>query len=542
LRGAKGGFWNFLLERFRMRRLKKKKIKNEEQKLNDLKTINEINKKKKNEKEIIINYYIKENKKKYRLEKEGNILKTKKNQNIIVAKPQKKKVGIDLNKIKKEEIIQIVNKKEIKPNEIKKEDNLIISQSEMISKQIGNQDEKIKKENVNNKLEKNNIQESENKYEIKKQISKNKIEEQEIENNKQIIQNYRIYNVKVSNQDIENALIKEIKKITDKDREELQKLGFKLDDLNSRLDNAKTEEEIKKIEKEIQEIIQQINEIINNYNVLSHGNYKKLNNDKINNTLYKISNTNILIDVKNKLKNELDYYSKLMDYRKNVLSIQNKKDKKKQDIRDKKQLFSYEKKEFSNISDINKQLNIKLKEQEDIYKEFNDLISNIKADKIVSTKYSFVDRMLNGATGIMTGAFSLKLMKQKNVPFFALGLYMLGNSLRNMRKVVKRDETIKYIPSNDYATEIENNINNFYLIDYMLSDSLYQVSRLKYEYMDEFRDFHGLEDYEENLNKIINIEKQIVNKQQEIDIMKNKMYDTLDKNYQKVKIINDMNK
>ena len=69
MRGAKGGFWNLLLERFRMRRLKKKKLKNEEEKLNDLKIIKEINNKKKKEKEIIINCYIKENKKKYKLEK-----------------------------------------------------------------------------------------------------------------------------------------------------------------------------------------------------------------------------------------------------------------------------------------------------------------------------------------------------------------------------------------------------------------------------------------------------------------------------------------
>ena len=430
-------------------------------------------------------------------------------------------MGIILNKSEKKNIIVENKDKETKQNEKEAKDIIVV-------------DTKIEK---NNKII--NLQEIENKDEIP-----NNIEEKQEENvtNNVIINNSKTTKIKTSNEELENVLIKELKKMTDKDKEELQKLGFKLDDLNNRLDNAKTEEEIDKIEKEIQEIIKQINEIINNYNALSDGNYKELNNDKINNALYKVSNTNILINVKNKLKNELDYYNKLVDYRKNIINIQNKKDRKKHDIKNKKQLFSYEKKEFSNISDINKQLNLKLKEQQDIYKEFNDLISNINADKIISTKYNFIDKMINGATGIITGAFSLKLMKQKNVPFFALGLYMLGNSLRNMRKVVKRDETIKYIPSNDYATEIENNINNFYLIDYMLNDSLYQVSRLKYEYMDEFKDFHGLDDYEENLNKIINIEKQIINKQQQVNSMKNKMYDTLDKNNQKIKIIKDMNK
>ncbi|MBQ7140808.1 MAG: hypothetical protein IJO32_04835 [Bacilli bacterium] len=522
MKGSKGGFWNLLLERFRMRRIKKKKIKNEEQKLNDLKTIKEINNKQKKEKEIIVNYYIKEKNKKYKLEKTSNKVKIKNPEKIIVVKPQKKKVGINLNEIEKKNIIKENKETEIKQKEIKKEEKHIRIESK-------NNQKEIKQENKTRKTETNHPN-------CKKEISQPIEKQKEVENNSQISK------VKASNQDLENTLIKELKKITGKDRDELQNLGFKLDELNSKLDNAKTIEEINKIEKEIQEIIKQINEIINNYNAISNGNYKKLNNEKINNVLSKVSNTNMIIDIKNKLKNELDYYSKIVDTKKNIFNIQNKKGSKKQNINNKIQLFSYENSELSNISNINKQLNVKLKEQQDIYKEFNDLITNIKADKIVSTKYSFVDRMLNGATSIMTGAFSLKLMKQKNIPFFALGLFILGNSIRNMRKVVKKDETIKYIPSDDYAKEIESNMSNFYLIDYMLNDTLYQVSRLKYEYMDEFKNYHGLDSYEKNLDKIINIEKQIINKQKQVNTMKNKMYDTLDKNNQKIKIIKDMNK
>lgn len=519
LKGAKGGFWNLLLERFRMRRIKKKKIKNEEQKLNDLKTKKEINNRKKKEKEIIINYYIKENKRKYKLEKIPKKGKIKNSKKIIVTKEQKKKVVINQNEIEKKNIIKENNEQKVKSMIEKKK-----------TKSVGI-DISIQKDNRNY-----NSKEKEN-----KRRESNNPEEKQQKNN-QIIDNPKIFKIKSANEDLEANLIKELKKIIVKDKDVLQKLGFKLDELNSKLDNTKSLEEMKKIEKEIQEIIEQINELINNYNVLTKGDYKKLNNEKINNLLSKISNTNILIYIKSKLRNELDYYSELSDNRKNVINIKDKKQRKKHEINDKRQLFSNEKSEFSNILSINQQLNLKLKEQQEIYNEFNNLISKIKANKIVSTKYSFIDRMLKGTANIMTSAFSLKLLRRKNIPLFAIGLFMLGNSLRNMRKVVTKDETIKYIPSDNYADAIESNMSNFYLIDYMLSDSLYQVSRLKYEYINEFKNYHGLESYEKNLNKIINIEKQIINKKQQVNSIKDKMYDAIDKNNQKVKVIGDMNK
>lgn len=213
-------------------------------------------------------------------------------------------------------------------------------------------------------------------------------------------------------------------------------------------------------------------------------------------------------------------------------------------VKDKKtkKSFSIKNLDLTKFNKINNELDKKLLKQKEICKEFNKLINEITPEKQINIKYNFINNLFSNIKNLFISVISIPFLKNpKNIPLFSIGLYMLNNSVRNMRKLITKEERIKFIPSNIYIDAIKENIDNLNLIDYMVTDSLSQISHLKYEYQNEFSDYKDNEKYIEIMNKLESYEAQLKGKQEKIYEEKQKMDNTLDKNCKKLQLIKNMN-
>lgn len=195
------------------------------------------------------------------------------------------------------------------------------------------------------------------------------------------------------------------------------------------------------------------------------------------------------------------------------------------------------------IEKINNLLEDKLKEQEYIYKEFNKKVKNIQPEKIISVKYHFINNLFSNFKNIFLSAMSIPLLKRtRNLPLFATGLFILNNSIRNMRKLVSTEETINYIPSNNYIGAIKSNLNNLELVEYMIEDSLDQIRFLRNDYVNKFSQYSYDEVYQKNLKKLDDYEKKMKEKQEKLEKEKTKMQKNIKENEKILRLIKDMNK
>ncbi len=222
--------------------------------------------------------------------------------------------------------------------------------------------------------------------------------------------------------------------------------------------------------------------------------------------------------------------------KKTVLNIYNYKNKDK----DKKVLTNVN---LVHIQNINNLLDEKLKEQQKIYNDFNKKIKGIKPKELKYVKFHFLSNLFSNFKNVLFSIMSIPLLKKpKNIPLFATGLFIISNSIRNMRRLITTEEVIEYIPSNNYINAIKSNLNNFDLIEYMMEDSLDQISYLKNDYIIQFGEYSNTDIFQKNLKKINSYQEKIKNKQNQFLKEKEKMNKNLKENQKILRLIRDMNK
>lgn len=195
------------------------------------------------------------------------------------------------------------------------------------------------------------------------------------------------------------------------------------------------------------------------------------------------------------------------------------------------------------IENIHNLLDEKLKEQQKIYAEFNKKIKGIKPKELKYVKFHFLSNLLSNFKNVLFSIMSIPLLKKpKNIPLFATGLFIISNSIRNMRKLITTEEVVEYIPSNNYINAIKTNLNSFDLIEYMMEDSLDQISNLKNDYINQFGEYSNTDIFQKNLKKINSYQNKLKNKQNQFIKEKEKMNKNLKENQKILCLIQDMNK
>ncbi|MBE6153798.1 MAG: hypothetical protein E7166_06215 [Firmicutes bacterium] len=477
MRGSKGGFWDRLLSRFRLRRLKKIR---EEKKIIQKNLDNLKNKEIKKNEEIYLNrvFSLKSKKRTVKLYKKG------------IASKIKTTPKINSNKAIKD------NKKTI--------NKVIKFNQKRIKKKVGITSKKIEKQ---------------------VSVNQDTIKDKEINNNNVILE-FKT-----------EKLISELNKIVNNNREMINSITYQINELKSEIDEAKSIKKINEIENKLIEIKRKLDELVKNYSNIKNTNLKQLNNEKITQLMEEIKkispefNFEYIID---KISPNLDYYNELSnnvvnsvtmlysaDYQKDVINYKNIKS---ENVNDK----------LGDFSEINNRLSAELEKHKNIVKNFNLLINKISPKKIIHVQNNFISTMLYNTGCLLSTFLSIPFLKKpKNIPLFTFGLFTINNSIRSMRKITTT-ESISYIASEDYTNQILKYKNSFGFVDYMIDDSLYQISNLKEEYIINFSSFHNSEEFEKNLRLINEMEQKIIKQSKDIKKMKQNYENALNKNYEKV--------
>lgn len=515
MRGAKGGFWDMLFSRVRKRKIQKKK--NDEMKLENesLKSKKLEQTKKENNNHVL--YVINVNKK-ANLELKNSNLKvqkkkfsgskkiTRKNASnvvkiLITSSTITPKKGIDINK-----------------NNSKTSDKIETKKVTSLS------NKKIKKENkkISNKVDNKKIESISNKK-IKKKPSPAKLDIK-VEDKKKLDDN----SIK---------LIDELNKVIDSNRETINEIKNILDKLNNDIKEAKTTKKVEEIEQKIIILKELLNKLSETYENIKGASFSKLGVEKIDKLIEDIKkiepnfNFNVVLD---KVKPNLDYYNDMSERAIETTNMTYSTTTKKDIINYKDNKLEKMKIELKDFEKVNSRLSNELSKHDNIVKEFNELIKKISPEKIVHIQNDFLATMLHN-TGCLIGAFlSIPFLKKpKNVPLFTFGLFTINNSIRSMRKVTTT-EKISYIPSDDYANQIIKYKNSFGFADYMISDTLYQISEFKEEYKSNFSGYHNTDVFDKNLKTIEEMENKILTQSKKIEQLKKNYEKTLENNYKKV--------
>ena len=534
MRGTKGGFFDRLMERLRffIRKFKKKKKKEEKELLKEKQKQKII---KENE-QIKLSVYTRQKKEQEKLTNKP----IKVSKSVLIDKEVKNKIRNDIKNNEKQPQIYIDKKKEKKNNNKK-----VINSRNIDNIKKSKDNEKIIIKNKTNEENKNDndINNKINK-EDKKNTNNTNINK---DNNKEFI-NRNIAVITPYINDNNQSIIKEIKKIIEKDRKDLEKLISELKKLD---DSAKKERDLEKLNKIEQRVIgieRRINRILYNYELLksrlSEDILSKLENEKLYSIIGDPKN---LTD--NQIENIIENYETKLDYYEEIITAINLKDTTKNDISNRKVVvaehkneFDEEKRELDYIVENSKNLIEEFKNEEKKLKDISEKIDNININKTV-IKISATSRLLNRTGNFIKGVLGLPLIATFNPALIAVGSYLIGSSIGNLRKNVnnKVKEKIYYEPDMTYIEELKNRQYTMDDLLRMLNNNISDIRYFKQEYILNFGSYHNYSEYNKNLSVIEDIEKKLLNQQKIIEKQKEKIRQVEQKQNKKLIYIKEMN-
>ena len=510
MRGTKGGFFDRLIERLKIflkiRKQKKLKIKKEEE---NKKRISEKTKK---EKEININVFLKQKQ-----------IKTEKNINkvINVKKVNRKNENKKDNKNKK----NYEKKKLIKSNNQKTE---TIKKTKIVNiKDVVFKNQKNKQGKTINNI-KNEINNATN--------NKTNIE--------QIITNKNYNNIQFNDEKI----IKEIKKIISNDKSEIERIISELNKISSDIKMEKNLDKIKQIEERLKYIEERINKILYNYELLKN----KLTPD----ILLKMENAKLITVVGNpkslneeNLEQIIDDYETKLDYYEEIILASNLKEKAKEDTTNRKIVviehkkeFDEEKKELDSIVDEGKKVFEQYILEDKKLKELANKIDKIQINKTI-IRYESTNRILNKTGNFIKAVLGLPLIASFNPALIAVGSYLIGTSIKNMRNNISENKKEKIIYELDttYIEELKKNAYTMEELERMISNNITDIKYFKQDYISNFGNYHDYSEYVKNLNLIEEIEKKLIERKKLIEKQKEKIRNIANKQQKKLLYIKELN-
>lgn len=340
---------------------------------------------------------------------------------------------------------------------------------------------------------------------------------------------------------------KMINKFINNSKEEINNLRNDLNNLELEIQNAYKIEQTEKIKEKYLVLKQKIDDMIKKYQVIKDNSdffdFDELNNsllwEKIDYFKY-FSSSNDIEQLAYECKSELEKME-------NIIYLYENKDIYDYDLDSKIQGINYR----DDIYDKDKN---NLKKLSYVEGQISDSLSYIK--KQIARIESDVDRMnitvttkniVKGYNKLFTnvGKFALGIL---TLPFgkFSIGRTILGatlvnNAIRGIRNSLKsEEEPIRYISYTDYDNEIKKYSNNLDRAEYIIGDSLDQISKLKTDFKNKFQDYENIiPEYKQFFIKVNGIEEKFIKKQEEIKKYKEKLIEKDKKNRAKMKKIGE---
>jgi len=316
--------------------------------------------------------------------------------------------------------------------------------------------------------------------------------------------------------------------------------------INQELENVKDKSDINKLIERVKNNKEKIEEVINRIEMIKEG--------TIINIVYDLSKEKSkdlkdLVEIMKKEKNNTRYlkefyennFKEKLDYTDNIKRTNKDTNKLLKEIENKKDNFEIKDNELDisqeRINKFNKKRlyfeNKLLKFQISLSKYENRVKDIVPAEKIEKKFYI-------GNIEIKSNAQIKKLaINYKNNNKTDLSVEEIYNRLRNNMKVVT---TKTIVPSDNLKMELLQEKSNLKLTDNEINSTLKELREFKNEFNEEFNDFLDSSEYYDYISQIETIESKLINEQNKVDIINNKLDKTIIDNDKKLREIEIMNR
>ena len=280
-----------------------------------------------------------------------------------------------------------------------------------------------------------------------------------------------------------------------KDRQE--KIREKVDELKEKLNEIKNNQDINKIK--------------NDFEILRLDNNKFLDGDIIDEFEMIYSHQERLLNEQITSEKKLEELKRLAreEERKKKQEEKKKKDEQRMMLfreRNKEDLFLIEDYIKKDVEKVNKEI-----------KKLNKLLEKNRKKTSIPIFRTFINSTLRFGVTLLP----LKLFKNKLLGNL-LSMVLLNNKIRGMRNIVKKQE-LNYIDVESLVDNIKKNsdITNKNII--ICDDSLYQLVNLKEEFINEYKDYLGIDEVSQTLNKIEVLENTLIKQKEKLTLTKTEL-------------------
>ena len=263
--------------------------------------------------------------------------------------------------------------------------------------------------------------------------------------------------------------------------------------------------------------------------------------DDILNYKEKIKEEDInIITNKIKLLNEYEYmYINLDKLITKIELVKMQSEEREKKLLDRDNKYDKAKSKIINLTDIDEGCNQIIEKNNKYLEELNKKVNNINERKYIESKLIGMNGFLSSTLKYL-GLLSLTPLRGI-LPGIGAKTIATRRLLQNMLKNMHYEKQEKIIYSaKDFESEINNKIYNIDSVGQNIKLALAEVRKLKSEFKEEYLSYN-LTEYDKAYKKIETIEKSIINSQEKLDIMKEKLYKNKELNKNTLKKVRELN-
>lgn len=252
-------------------------------------------------------------------------------------------------------------------------------------------------------------------------------------------------------------------------------------------------------------------------------------------SIAKLNEVEMLVKVCKKEISELDSITVVVEENKKV-GVEIKETKEKQNKV--KIKFNKSKEKLNKIGSLEEQLSSEIRNQQEIVDDMYEKASYFEKEINKKTEVIGHKNILGSLFRIAGGIVTLPLTG-KELFGVALGSTMINKGLKEMNKTLETKERIvidyKY---EDISKQIEQVKDKVEYINLVLSDSLNEIKKLKYNFKDVYGEYDNvLPEYNSTLEKLNNLENKVLEQQYKLLNMDKKLDKEKEMNKQKLKSV-----
>lgn len=176
-----------------------------------------------------------------------------------------------------------------------------------------------------------------------------------------------------------------------------------------------------------------------------------------------------------------------------------------------------------------------LERQKNYLRRMNEKIDQVDISRRIEYRFRGLHHLLGQVLTFTLGIFTIPFSRHR-IFGTALGLTLIGNSIRGMRNSLKvsKEQTV-YIEWKDFTKQIYNERLALKQLDTMVVTSLKEIKELKKDVETEFYGKVSFEEYEKMKSKLEVMELKLLEKQKQIIEVEEQLQKTEEKNKVKIK-------